>query len=42
VPGTELEVLRVDPAAGQLTVAIGGEERAIGERAAAGLYVLPG
>ena len=30
------------PSAGQLTVRIGGEERAIGERAAAGLYVLPG
>lgn len=42
VPGTELEVLRTDPAAGQLTVSVGGEERAIGERAAAGLYVLPG
>jgi DtxR family Mn-dependent transcriptional regulator len=42
VPGTELEVLRVDPAAGQLTIAIDGEERAIAERAAAGLYVLPG
>ena len=42
VPGTELEVTRVDSAAGQLTVVIGGEERAIGERAAAGLYVLPG
>lgn len=42
VPGTELEVRRVDRAAGQLTVAIDGEERAIGERAAAGLYVRPG
>jgi DtxR family Mn-dependent transcriptional regulator len=42
VPGTDLEVLRVDPSAGQLTVRIGGEERAIGERAAAGLFVLPG
>jgi DtxR family Mn-dependent transcriptional regulator len=41
VPGTDLEVRRVDAAAGQMTVAIGGEERAIGERAAAGLYVLP-
>ena len=41
VPGTDLEVRRVDAAAGQLTVAIDGEERAIGERAAAGLYVLP-
>jgi hypothetical protein len=34
-------VRRVDAAAGQLTVAIDGEERAIGERAAGGLYVLP-
>ncbi len=42
VPGTELEVLRVDPAAGQITLQIDGEERAIGDRAAAGLYVLPG
>ena len=42
VPGTDLEVTRVDPSAGQLTVRIGGEERVIGERAAAGLYVLPG
>lgn len=42
VPGTELEVLRTDPAAGQLTVAIDGQERAIAERAAASLYVLPG
>ena len=41
VPGTDLEVTRVDPAAGQLTVPIDGEERAIGERAAAGLYVFP-
>ena len=42
VPGTDLEVLRIDPAAGQLTVMIDGVERVIGERAAAGLYVLPG
>ncbi len=42
VPGTELTVLRADRAAGQLTVEIDGDERAIGERAAAGLYVLPG
>ena len=41
VPGTELEVLRADPAAGQLTILIDGEERAIGDRAAAGLFVLP-
>jgi DtxR family Mn-dependent transcriptional regulator len=42
VPGTDVEVLRADPAAGQLTILIDGEERAIGDRAAAGLYVLPG
>jgi DtxR family Mn-dependent transcriptional regulator len=42
VPGTALEVMRVDAAAGQLTVAIDGNERVIGERAAAGLFVLPG
>ena len=42
VPGTDVEVLRIDPAAGQLTVVIEGDERVIGERAAAGLYVLPG
>ena len=42
VPGTALEVTRIDPSAGQLTVRIDGEERVIGERAAAGLYVLPG
>ena len=42
VPGTEVDVLRVDAAAGQLTVRIEGAERVIGERAAAGLYVLPG
>jgi len=42
VPGTDLEVTRIDPSAGQLTVRVAGEERVIGERAAAGLYVLPG
>ena len=41
VPGTELTVLHADRAAGQLTIEIDGSERAIGERAAAGLYVLP-
>ena len=39
VPGTELELRAVQPAAGQFTVSVGGAERAIGERAAAGLYV---
>jgi DtxR family Mn-dependent transcriptional regulator len=42
VPGTPLEVVRVDPSAGQLTIRIDGTERAIAERAAAGLFVLPG
>jgi DtxR family Mn-dependent transcriptional regulator len=41
VPGTDLTVLHADHAAGQLTIEIEGAERAIGERAAAGLYVLP-
>ena len=38
----DLEVLRIDPSAGQLTVRIDGADRVIGERAAAGLFVLPG
>ncbi len=41
VPGTRLRVLRVDPAAGLLTIEIDGTEHSLGERAAAGLYVLP-
>jgi len=32
---------RIDTAAGQLTLDLDGEHRAIGEKAAAGLYVLP-
>jgi DtxR family Mn-dependent transcriptional regulator len=38
VPGTRIEV-RAQRAAGQLTVAVDGRERAIGEQAAAGLFV---
>jgi DtxR family transcriptional regulator, Mn-dependent transcriptional regulator len=41
VPGTRVLLERVDAAAGQLTLEVGGEHRAIGEKAAAGLYVLP-
>jgi DtxR family Mn-dependent transcriptional regulator len=41
VPGTTLELLRAEPAAGQLAVSVGGDERAIGEKAAAGLFVRP-
>lgn len=42
VPGTELELRAAQPAAGQFTVGIDGAEKAIGERAAAGLFVRPG
>jgi DtxR family Mn-dependent transcriptional regulator len=38
-PGAEVEVADARPAAGQLTVRVAGGERAIGERAAAGLFV---
>ena len=41
VPGTRVLLERVDSAAGQLTLEVGGQHRAIGEKAAAGLYVLP-
>ncbi len=39
VPGTEVELREALPAAGQFTVEVGGGERAIGEKAAAGLFV---
>jgi DtxR family Mn-dependent transcriptional regulator len=42
VPGRELEVRAAEPAAGTLTVRLNGGERAIGERAAAGLFVREG
>jgi DtxR family Mn-dependent transcriptional regulator len=41
VPGRELEVRDAQPAAGQMTVGWDGVERAIGEKAAAGLFVKP-
>jgi DtxR family Mn-dependent transcriptional regulator len=41
VPGRELEVREAQPAAGQMTVKLNGTERAIGEKAAAGLFVRP-
>ncbi len=41
VPGRELEVRDAQPAAGQMTVKLNGAERAIGEKAAAGLFVRP-
>jgi DtxR family Mn-dependent transcriptional regulator len=38
-PGTRLELREAQPAAGQLKVLLGGAERSIPEKAAAGLYV---
>jgi DtxR family transcriptional regulator, Mn-dependent transcriptional regulator len=40
-PGRELEVREAQPAAGQITVRLNGRDRAIGEKAAAGLFVRP-
>jgi DtxR family Mn-dependent transcriptional regulator len=41
VPETELELREAQPAAGQFTVRVDGAEKAIGEKAAAGLFVRP-
>ena len=41
VPGTQIELRRAEPAAGQFALTVDGDERAIGERAAAGLFVRP-
>jgi DtxR family Mn-dependent transcriptional regulator len=41
VPGSEIELRGSEPAAGQLTVKLNGGERAISEKAAAGLFVRP-
>jgi DtxR family Mn-dependent transcriptional regulator len=41
VPGTALEVRTAEPAADQFTVGVNGGERAISEKAAAGLFVKP-
>lgn len=38
-PGTRITLLRSEPAVGQLTVALDGGERAVTEKAAAGIYV---
>jgi DtxR family Mn-dependent transcriptional regulator len=40
-PGARVVVREAQPAAGQLKVLLAGDERAIGEKAAAGLYVRP-
>ena len=39
VPGEVVELKAAEPAAGQFRVAVGGVEKAIGERAAGGLFV---
>jgi DtxR family Mn-dependent transcriptional regulator len=39
LPGTAVEVQAAQPAAGQVIVRVDGDERTIGERAAAGLFV---
>ena len=39
VPGQELELRAAQPAAGQFTVRLDGAERAVGEKAAEGLFV---
>jgi DtxR family Mn-dependent transcriptional regulator len=41
VPGTSIELRAAQPAAGQFTLRVNGDERAIGEKAAAGLFVRP-
>ncbi len=41
VPGTSLELLAAEPASGQIRVSIAGAEKAIGDKAAEGLFVRP-
>jgi DtxR family Mn-dependent transcriptional regulator len=41
VPETKIELKDAQPAAGQFTVKLNGREQAIGEKAAAGLFVKP-
>ncbi|MDE3190186.1 MAG: metal-dependent transcriptional regulator [Acidobacteriota bacterium] len=41
VPGTAITVQRAEPAADQFTITLAGGERAISEKAAAGLFVKP-
>ena len=41
VPGAEVELRAAQPAAGQFTVRVNGDERSIGEKAAEGLFVKP-
>jgi len=39
VPGQEIELRSAEPAADQFTVSLDGGDRAVSERAAAGLFV---
>ncbi|HZR96169.1 MAG TPA: metal-dependent transcriptional regulator [Gaiellaceae bacterium] len=41
VPGQEIELRSAEPAADQFTVELNGDERAVSEKAAAGLFVRP-
>jgi DtxR family Mn-dependent transcriptional regulator len=41
VPGARIQVAAAEPAAGQFRVRVDGDEKAIGEKAAAGLFVRP-
>jgi DtxR family Mn-dependent transcriptional regulator len=41
VPGQAIEIRSAEPAADQFTVTLGGDERAVSEKAAAGLFVRP-
>ena len=41
VPGQEIELRDAQPAADQFTVTLDGGERAVSEKAAAGLFVKP-
>ena len=41
VPGTAIELRDVEPDAGRFTIRVDGDERPIGEKAAAGLFVRP-
>jgi DtxR family Mn-dependent transcriptional regulator len=41
VPGQSIEVRQAEPSAGQFTVRLDGREQAVGEKAAAGLFVRP-
>jgi DtxR family Mn-dependent transcriptional regulator len=41
VPDAEIELREAQPAAGQFTIRMDGDEKAIGEKAAAGLFVRP-